>query len=91
MGNAIAAYMEQSMRRGIGQMARTRQTVSGRNGKQVCIVTAKDELDASYEAGKQVCRDGETRESNPFDFVGEGDKWSDWLTGFNAVFSRLSR
>ena len=55
------------------------------------IVTTKDEQDASYEAGKQACRDGKARDSNPYDFVGEGDKWSEWLTGFNAVSSRLSR
>jgi hypothetical protein len=47
----------------------------------VCIVTATNELDASYEAGKQACRDGEARDSNPFDFVAEGAKWSDWLVG----------
>ncbi len=47
-------------------------------------MTATNELDASYEAGKQACRNGETRDSDPFDFVAEDAKWSDWLTGLLA-------
>jgi hypothetical protein len=54
------------------------------------VVTTTEALDASYEAGKQACHDGETQDDNPFSFMAEGAKWSDWLSGFNAVFSRLS-
>jgi len=53
-------------------------------------VTTTKELDAAYEAGKQACRDGQTQDDNRFSFMTEGAKWSDWLSGFNAVFSRLS-
>jgi len=40
--------------------------------------------------GKQACRDSQTQDDDPFSFMAEGAKWSDWLSGFNAVFSRLS-
>lgn len=53
-------------------------------------MTTIGELDAAYEAGKQACRAGQTQDDNPFSFMAEGTKWSDWLTGFNAVLSRLS-
>ncbi|MDN7183237.1 hypothetical protein M0D69_35540 [Caballeronia sp. SEWSISQ10-4 2] len=49
-----------------------------------------EELDAAYEADKQACRNSQTQDDNPFSFMAEGAKWSDWLSGFNAVFSRLS-
>jgi len=45
----------------------------------------------AYEMGKQACRDGRAISENPFSFLAADYNWSDWLTGFNAVKSGLSK